>query len=147
MMKCRGLVRSMSRFSQPRSLGLGSHVSDNDPKILQQEKERALHPQPDQKPIPGSVPHVEEWNPLLASESEAVVKAERTPEMEIEEMTEYSINIIQDDADTLPHRQVSNADTNRTSAYDDDDQLAHKQTKRPPTHQNPENDSSMGQSN
>ena len=67
-------VRSL-RCSATR-LGFGSHVSDNNPFVLELEKKRNLSKD---KKIPGGggVPDVEGWNELLASDSEAVVRPRR----------------------------------------------------------------------
>ena len=78
-----------------RSYGFGSHVSDNDPTILQREKERNLSGQTG-KPggegaVPGAVENAPGWNPKLASDAESVVKAERAPDKPIEEMVEESV--------------------------------------------------------
>jgi hypothetical protein len=56
------------------SFGFGSHVCDNDPVVLELEKERNLH-DPGSIPGRGGVPDVAGWNEKLASDSEAVVRA------------------------------------------------------------------------
>lgn len=80
--------RSVRRF------GFGSHVSDNDPETIEREMRRNLEAAAKgaarKPPPPGSVPNAEGWNPKLASDSEAVVKAERV-EMSIEEMVEEAV--------------------------------------------------------
>ena len=50
----------------------GSHVSDNDPAVIHAEKQRSLEGH-----IPSRVPTAPHWSERLASDSEAVVKAER----------------------------------------------------------------------
>jgi hypothetical protein len=54
------------------SQGVGSHMSDNDPVVLELEKRRNLSGQP--LPGGGGVPGAEGWNEALASDSEAVVR-------------------------------------------------------------------------
>ena len=51
----------------------GSHVSDNDPAIVQAELRRSLEGQH----VPSRIPSAPHWSERLASDSEAVVKAER----------------------------------------------------------------------
>lgn len=81
-----------------RLYGIGSHVSDNDPEVLAREKARNLSGQTEAEEkaghVAGAVEGAEGWNPLLASDSEAVVKAERAPEMRVEEMVEVSVRQI-----------------------------------------------------
>lgn len=77
-----------------RAHGTGSHTSDNDPEILEREKERNLSGQTakeGESALPGSVPGAGGWNPRLASDSEEVVKAERAPATTVEEMVELSV--------------------------------------------------------
>jgi hypothetical protein len=75
-----------------RRYGVGSHVSDNDPEVLEAEKRRNLSQQHEGSPLPpGAVPNAPGWNPKLASDSEAVVKAERAGEMGIEEMVDETV--------------------------------------------------------
>jgi hypothetical protein len=62
----RGLHGSASR------LGIGSHMSDNDPVVLEKEKQRSLAKE--HLPGGGGVPDVEGWSEALASDSEAVVR-------------------------------------------------------------------------
>jgi hypothetical protein len=65
----RGLRVSATR------MGIGSHVSDNDPAVLELEKRRNLSK--GALPGGGGVPDVEGWNEALASDSEAVVRPPR----------------------------------------------------------------------
>ena len=67
----RGLRASAMR------LGFGSHVSDNDPTVLELEKRRNLS-KDSTLPGGGGVPDVPGWNEALASDSEAVVRPSRT---------------------------------------------------------------------
>jgi hypothetical protein len=60
--------------SAPR-LGIGSHMSDNDPVVLEKEKKRSLAKE--HLPGGGGVPDVEGWSEALASDSEAVVRPAR----------------------------------------------------------------------
>jgi len=53
-------------------LGFGSHMSDNDPTVLELEKRRSLSK--GKLPGGGGVPDVAGWNEALASDSEAVVR-------------------------------------------------------------------------
>ena len=50
----------------------GSHVSDNDPAVIQAELARSKEGH-----VPSRVPTAPHWSERLASDSEAVVKAER----------------------------------------------------------------------
>ena len=54
------------------SLTTGSHVSDDDPDTIAREKAKALEGH-----TPTAIPGAPGWNEKLASDSEAVVKAER----------------------------------------------------------------------
>ena len=65
----RGLHGSAAR------LGIGSHMSDNDPVVLEKEKQRSLSKE--HLPGGGGVPDVEGWSEALASDSEAVVRPAR----------------------------------------------------------------------
>jgi hypothetical protein len=56
-------------------LGLGSHMSDDDPAVLELEKRRNLSK--GALPGGGGMPDVEGWNEALASDSEAVVRPPR----------------------------------------------------------------------
>ncbi|CAG8473582.1 7955_t:CDS:2, partial [Ambispora leptoticha] len=58
---------------------VGSHVSNNDPKILEKEKEKTLKVSSSskEKVNKSRVKHAPGWNELLASDSEAIIKAER----------------------------------------------------------------------
>ncbi|EIE24563.1 hypothetical protein COCSUDRAFT_52996 [Coccomyxa subellipsoidea C-169] len=59
-------------------MGFGSHSSDNDPEVLDREKERNLKGHPTTGTPKSAVKDLEEgWNEKLASDSEAAVKAER----------------------------------------------------------------------
>lgn len=62
----RGLHGSAAR------LGIGSHMSDNDPVVLEKEKQRNLAKE--HLPGGGGTPDAEGWNEALASDSEAVVR-------------------------------------------------------------------------
>lgn len=62
----RGFVNS------PVCYGMGSHASDNDPEVLEKEKQRNLKGE-----VKSSIPNAHGWNEKLASDSEAAVKAER----------------------------------------------------------------------
>ncbi|KAI8470385.1 MAG: hypothetical protein J3K34DRAFT_420743 [Monoraphidium minutum] len=72
-----------------RAMGHGSHTSDNDPAVLAKEKQRNLKGK-----TPEVVPGAPGWNQGLASESEAVVKAERAPEMPMEDMQRHTIEAL-----------------------------------------------------
>eukprot|EP00878_Enallax_costatus_P001077 GHUV01001214.1.p1 GENE.GHUV01001214.1~~GHUV01001214.1.p1 ORF type:complete len:113 (+),score=36.18 GHUV01001214.1:187-525(+) len=71
-------------------MGHGSHTSDNDPHILEQEKQRNLEGK-----TPEIIPGTPGFNPALASDSEAAIRAERAPSMPMEELQQHSVNIIQ----------------------------------------------------
>ncbi|KAF8062002.1 hypothetical protein HT031_004262 [Scenedesmus sp. PABB004] len=76
--------------SRPTVAMVGSNVSDNDPGVLEAEKQRNLEGRAAEV-IPGAPGH----NPALASESEAVVAAERAPSLSMEELQEHSVKVIQ----------------------------------------------------
>ncbi|KAL1917347.1 uncharacterized protein VTP21DRAFT_5003 [Calcarisporiella thermophila] len=69
----------------------GSHMSDNDPHVLEREKQKVLKGKHSG------------WNELLASHSEANVKAEREPDMDVKDMQKHSI-------DKLKQHENSNAE-------------------------------------
>ncbi|KAF6259095.1 hypothetical protein COO60DRAFT_1515372 [Scenedesmus sp. NREL 46B-D3] len=78
-------------------MGHGSHVSGNNPDVIEREKQRNL-----QGKTPDVIPGEPGFNPALASESEAAVRAERAPSLDIEQLQEHSVKILQhlhDDAD------------------------------------------------
>ncbi|KAG9291949.1 hypothetical protein G9A89_004887 [Geosiphon pyriformis] len=68
-----------------------SHVSDNDPNIIEKEKNKVLKGQV--KPVIKSAPG---WNQELASDSEAIIKAEREDFAEIKELQRESVKILHD---------------------------------------------------
>ncbi|GBF89792.1 hypothetical protein Rsub_02962 [Raphidocelis subcapitata] len=82
------LARALPRPGQ-RAMGHGSHTSDNNPEVLAKEKQRNLEGR-----CPEVVPGTPGWNPALASESEAVVKAERAPSMDMEQLQQHSIEAL-----------------------------------------------------
>ncbi|RHZ75945.1 hypothetical protein Glove_208g111 [Diversispora epigaea] len=65
---------------------LGSHMSDNDPEILEREKRRLLSGN-----VKGVMSSAPGWNEMLASDSEAMIKAEREPESSFHELQQESI--------------------------------------------------------
>ncbi|KXZ47494.1 hypothetical protein GPECTOR_35g932 [Gonium pectorale] len=77
--------------------GIGSHMSDNDPKSLAHHKEKALKGE-----TPDFVEGAEGWHETLASVSEAVVKAEQlvdddttqVPE-KLEHLQRHTISVVQ----------------------------------------------------
>lgn len=71
-------------------MGHGSHSSDNNPQILEKEKQRNLTGQ-----TPEIVPGEPGWNPALASDSEAAIRAEKAPSLDIEELQAHSVSVIQ----------------------------------------------------
>ncbi|CAG8593079.1 11115_t:CDS:2 [Dentiscutata heterogama] len=54
---------------------VNSNASDNDPLIIEREKQRLLKGK-----VVGNVKHAPGWNERLASDSEAMIKAEREPD-------------------------------------------------------------------
>ncbi|KAI8087047.1 uncharacterized protein B0P05DRAFT_569950 [Gilbertella persicaria] len=68
-------LMSTSIQTTTRSMSAFSHMSDNDPEVLQKEKEKNLSKK-DRK----------EWNEKLASHSEAAVKADKEREKPIEHL-------------------------------------------------------------
>eukprot|EP00879_Flechtneria_rotunda_P007295 GHRR01007653.1.p2 GENE.GHRR01007653.1~~GHRR01007653.1.p2 ORF type:complete len:151 (-),score=32.37 GHRR01007653.1:2873-3325(-) len=83
------------------AMGHGSHHSDNNPEILEQEKQRNLTGQ-----TPEIVPGQPGWNPALASDSEAAVRAEHSPSLPFEELQAHTIKVVQhlhrDDKSDMP---------------------------------------------
>jgi hypothetical protein len=82
----RGIATSSSAH-----LGFGSHTSENDPEVLQREKERNLRGE-----APTIHPDMPGWNPNLASDSEAVVKAEQMGDMAIEDMQQQTVRVVEE---------------------------------------------------
>jgi hypothetical protein len=77
-----------------RAFGLGSHTSDDDPAVLEREKRRNLSGETAKEgecAVPGAVPGVPGWNPRLASDSEAAVRADHAETVSVEEMVELSV--------------------------------------------------------
>jgi hypothetical protein len=78
-----------------RRFGLGSHTSNNDPDVLEREKARNLSARTAEEGerVPGSMPGgtAPGWNERLASDAEAVVKAERAPDVGVEELVRLSV--------------------------------------------------------
>ncbi|KAI3631704.1 hypothetical protein MIR68_010177 [Amoeboaphelidium protococcarum] len=60
-------------------LGVGSHMSDNDPEVLEKSKQRAMKKA---KSSNQSGAYEDEWDESAASESEAMVKADRMPNLD-----------------------------------------------------------------
>eukprot|EP00882_Tetradesmus_deserticola_P000405 GHRQ01000446.1.p1 GENE.GHRQ01000446.1~~GHRQ01000446.1.p1 ORF type:complete len:154 (+),score=45.62 GHRQ01000446.1:207-668(+) len=71
-------------------MGHGSHTSDNNPDVLEREKQRNL-----QGKTPEIIPGEPGFNPALASDSEAAVRAERAPSLDIDELQQHSVKILQ----------------------------------------------------
>ncbi|EFN59345.1 hypothetical protein CHLNCDRAFT_137786 [Chlorella variabilis] len=104
-----------AKQSQTRLYGFGSHVADNDPETLEKEKQKQLkgtrpgtHCHPLQLAAGKTVSHIKQvpgWNEHLASDSEAVVKAEREcPDCPIDEMQRQTV-------DTLKEEEEEDAST------------------------------------
>lgn len=72
-----------------------SHVHDNDPDVIEKEKERSLRGR-----TPTFVPSAPGWNQNLASDSESVIKAVQMDAahgaMTVEEMQNHTIKIVQE---------------------------------------------------
>lgn len=70
-------------------------MSDNNPEILEKEKDKHLKGK--------TVPHIKEvpgWNAHLASDAEAVVKAEReSADSSVEEMQKHTVEVLKDEAE------------------------------------------------
>ncbi|CAG8758715.1 24410_t:CDS:2 [Dentiscutata erythropus] len=73
--KVRKLEPLISGYSYRCYVPLGSNASNNDPLIIEREKHRLLKGK-----VVGNVKHAPVWNERLASDSEAIVKAEREPD-------------------------------------------------------------------
>lgn len=65
-------VRTMSAFS---------HMSDNDPNVLEKEKQKHLKEEKEKK-----------WNEKLASHSEAAVKADQSEDKPLKSLQEESVS-------------------------------------------------------
>ncbi|KDD73519.1 hypothetical protein H632_c2095p0 [Helicosporidium sp. ATCC 50920] len=86
--RTKALLRASPMASRlMRPYGFGSHMSDNNPEILQREKNKMMKEDKD-------------WNEKLASDSEAVVKAERSSENhDPKEMQRKSVEKLKRDQD------------------------------------------------
>ncbi|KAL4430758.1 hypothetical protein ABPG75_006014 [Micractinium tetrahymenae] len=88
------LLRAAPALSrQARCFGFGSHVSDNDPEVLEKEKQRHLKGKTIShiKQVPG-------WSEKLASDAEAVVKAEHDcTDCSIEEMQKQTLDTLKEE--------------------------------------------------
>ncbi|KAL4420382.1 hypothetical protein ABPG77_002322 [Micractinium sp. CCAP 211/92] len=75
---------------QARCFGFGAHMSDNDPEVIEKEKQRHLKGQ--------SISHIKQvpgWSEKLASDAEAVVKAEHDcTDCSVEEMQSQTIQTL-----------------------------------------------------
>ncbi|KAK9764438.1 hypothetical protein K7432_008042 [Basidiobolus ranarum] len=66
-----------------------SNMSDNDPDVLEKEKQKNLRGE-----TKGTIKNHPGWNEKLASHSEASVKADRTPEVPAEQMQKETVEHI-----------------------------------------------------
>ncbi|CEP01052.1 Uncharacterized protein PBTT_05062 [Plasmodiophora brassicae] len=82
-----------------RPMGQYSHVCDNDPEVIGQHVKRDTI-----KRAQGDA----DWDEYLASDSEAIVKAERSPEMPVQKLQEVTV------------RHLHDADADPSSAGDND---------------------------
>jgi hypothetical protein len=77
--------------------GFGSHVSDNDPEVLEREKQKSLdarkHPEAGLNGGRG-LKNAPGWNERLASDSEAIVKAELEPEEDPKTLQQETIEFL-----------------------------------------------------
>ncbi|CAG8557387.1 277_t:CDS:2 [Ambispora gerdemannii] len=115
---------SMSRwYAAP----LGSHVSNNDPKILEEEEEKLSKGKVKSKIItaPG-------WNEVLASESEAIVKAERGGnDISVKELQHHTIKILHDEkdySDNLDFEETITKERNNASPTATRDSISYMRT-------------------
>jgi len=69
----------------------GSHASDNDPHVLEREKQKNLRGH-DEEHVPG----VKGWNEHLASDSEAAVKADKHAPDSTAELQKHTIDTIEE---------------------------------------------------
>jgi len=101
-----------------RFFGLGGNASDNDPKVLEREKARNLSGATERagESLPGSVPDADGWNPQLASDAEAVVKAERAPDMAMEELVEFTVHTVFSGTGTAAKPAAAQAQAPTTAA-------------------------------
>ncbi|CAG8435162.1 981_t:CDS:2 [Scutellospora calospora] len=79
----------------------GSNVSDNDPLVIEREKKRLLGGK-----VKGPMKHAPGWNERLASDSEAMVKAEREPDHQSiaelqQETLSHLLNLHGDEGDEI----------------------------------------------
>ena len=95
--------RSLQAMSG-KVFGFGSHDSDNDPEKLEAEKRKNLKgdaakgTDQENHHLPGS----KGWNPKLASDSEASVKADKHAPDTIEEMQKLSVKHLHGEVDEEP---------------------------------------------
>ncbi|KAK9815259.1 hypothetical protein WJX72_000798 [[Myrmecia] bisecta] len=82
-------------------MGVGSHASDNDPEVLEREKQKNLEGETESHP---RVP--QGWNERLASDSEAAVVADHCVPEAIEEMQKHSIEHLLEGQDCSVREQI-----------------------------------------
>ncbi|OZJ05917.1 hypothetical protein BZG36_01199 [Bifiguratus adelaidae] len=75
---------------------IGSHFSDDDPLIIEKNKIKNLSGK-----TVGNVKSAPKWNQFLASDSEAYIKADRDPDLDIRELQEQSVADIKADSDGI----------------------------------------------
>ncbi|CAG8518838.1 10480_t:CDS:2 [Ambispora leptoticha] len=92
----KSLVTIIQRKNFPISrrymIPTGSHVSNNDPNVMQVEKEKLLKGK-----IIDHIKSAPGWSETLASESEAIVKAEREDGYTIEEIQHHTLKILHEE--------------------------------------------------
>ena len=79
--RCVPLRKSPFCNNAQRQMGFGSHMSDNDPKIIARETGRMQRTPVDKR----------EWNETLATDSEADVKADRSPDIPVEVLVKETV--------------------------------------------------------
>lgn len=93
---------SFSSVSRPVK-GMGSHVSENDPEVIEKEKERSISKKVKSR-VGESAPG---WSELLASDSESVVKAERTTVTSVEEMQRMTIECLKEEDECAEQTEIA----------------------------------------
>jgi len=107
----RAPLASRSIVSSARLRSGGSHVSNNDPEVLEREKQRNLKHDHDHVNAPHKK-HAPGWNEQLASDSEATIKADQAPVDSPEELTKVTIEYV-----TRKHEEIP-ADTDAKATTD-----------------------------
>jgi len=70
----------------------GSHMVEHTPEAITKAKERYMKGEE-----PATIPTVEGWSQTLASVSEATIKAEKAPEMSMEDLQNFTVKVVHEE--------------------------------------------------